>query len=621
VCGISGSVRDPDGSIAAAMSLALRHRGPDDDGLHVDRERGVSIAARRLSIIDVEGGHQPLCNEDGDVWAVCNGEIYNFARLRDELTQRGHRFASRSDTEVLVHLYEEYGDEMAHALEGMYAFAVWDERRGRLLIVRDRFGEKPLFYTGGAEDLAFASELGALRAGGVLEPDLRPASVDAFFVFGYVPGPETIFEDAYQLPPGHMLLWEHASRTVEVRRYWSPIVSALETTDPIDELVAETERLLEDSVRTRLTADVPVGIFLSGGVDSSLITAIGAGISDTRLKTFTVGYDVGDVGETAKASSIARSLGTEHHEFELRSTVAADMLPGLFAALDQPVADQALVPLYAVSGFARKQVKVIVGGEGADELFGGYPRYRWVGRAGQLEQLVPVPRALASRAMELPLGRRAQLAARLLAEPDGVERGIDWVTARRRHHRDRFYGERLRGGSDADLIATVTRRMSPAGSGHPVGPLMHFDQVQWLPDDVLVKADRASMLVGLELRTPYLQRELAEFAMSVSPDVHLRNGGKSLLRHLLARRMPRWGRHRRPKTAFRVPSADWLRGPLAPVIRRQIAEGAAYEQGWIDADSTSRLLREHCDGTTDWSEVLWPILTFGLWIDGLCPGS
>src|SRR4051812_17269659 len=217
MCGISGSVRDPDGSIASAMSLALRHRGPDDDGLHVDPEAGISLAARRLSIIDLDHGHQPLSNEDGSIWAVFNGEIYNFGKLRDELIARGHTFASHSDTEVLVHLYEEYGDELAHALDGMYAFAVWDSRKRRLLIARDRFGEKPLFYTGGAGGLAFASELSALRAGGVLGDVLRPESVDAFFVFGYVPGPETIFEGAYQLPPGHLLVWDQAGPSMEVR--------------------------------------------------------------------------------------------------------------------------------------------------------------------------------------------------------------------------------------------------------------------------------------------------------------------------------------------------------------------------------------------------------------------
>jgi asparagine synthase (glutamine-hydrolysing) len=233
---------------------------------------------------------------------------------------------------------------------------------------------------------------------------------------------------------------------------------------------------------------------------------------------------------------------------------------------------------------------------------------------------VPIPRGLAGRVVDLQLGRRVELAARLLAEPDGVERGIDWVTSRRRHLRDRFYGERLKGGSDAELIDTVRRRMSARGNGHAVSPLMHFDQVQWLPDDVLVKADRASMLVGLELRTPYLQRELAEFAMSISPEVHLRNGGKAMLRQILARRLPVWDR-RRPKTAFRVPSADWLRGPLSTLVSRQIEEGSAFRQGWVDGPSTRSLLDEHCAGDADWSEVLWPILTFGLWLDGLCRGS
>jgi asparagine synthase (glutamine-hydrolysing) len=619
VCGISGSTNDPDGTIAATMSAALRHRGPDDDGIHLDARHGVTLAARRLSIIDVSGGHQPLDNEDGDVWAVCNGEIYNYERLIVMLEHAGHRFRSRCDTEVLVHLYEEFGEDMVHALEGMYSFAIWDETRGRLLIVRDRFGEKPLFYAASGGDLHFASELSALVAAGKLSRELVPSAVDAFFVFGYVPGPETIFEDGRQLPPGHLLAWDHGSREHEVRSYWAPprLGGAPE---PPGELAAEAERLLEASMRSRLVADVPVGVLLSGGVDSTLVAAMGARVAGADLKTFTVGYDVGDVGETHKARQTAKRLRTTHYELELRAEAAAEMLPRLCASLDQPVADQALLPLHAVCGFARERVKVVVGGEGADELFGGYPRYRWLTRAAELERAGALPPRLAGAVTSLPLGRRGQLAARLLSEPDTIERRVDWVTARRRHHRAAFYGPRLGPGDDASLLSVCAARMSADTADSMAGALMHFDQVQWLPDDVLAKADRASMLVGIELRTPYLERELSEFAMSIRPESHLRRGGKAVLRTMLADQLG--GRvQRRPKTAFRVPSADWIRGPVGPLVDEQIQDGTAYRDGWLDRDGVGRLLDEHRRGAADHSDILWPVLTFGLWYDQLCAGS
>jgi asparagine synthase (glutamine-hydrolysing) len=519
---------------------------------------------------------------------------------------------------VLVHLYEEYGDEMVHALEGMYAFAIWDSSRRRLLIARDRFGEKPLFYTEQDGRLAFASELSALTAGGALRPELDEAAVHAFFVFGYVPGPGTIFAGARQLPPGHVLTWDADSRKVDVRAYWSPLVRGAEHAQPIDELAAEAGRLLEDSVRGRLVADVPVGVLLSGGVDSSLIAAIGAEMRP-GLPSFTVGYDVGDVGETRKARAIARRFGTEHHELQLLAADTPELARRVLGSLDQPLADQALLPLHAVCSFARERVKVVVGGEGADEFFGGYPRYRWLTRAAEFER-IGMPRRLATAALGLPIGRRAQLAARLLSEPDTVERRVDWVTARRRHHRDGFAGPRLRDGEhDVALFRHVAARMTWASGddGALAASLMHFDQVQWLPDDVLVKADRASMLVGLELRTPYLHRELVEFAMTVPPRVHLMDGGKAILRRLLAGHMSGVAPHRRPKTAFRVPSADWLRGPLASVMEEQVRSGRAYDEGWLDADSVRGLLREHHQGHADWSHVLWPALAFGLWLDGL----
>ncbi len=619
MCGIAGSTKDPDGLAAATMSAALRHRGPDDSGLHTDARAGVSIAARRLAIMDVEGGHQPLSNEDGTVWVAFNGEIYNTAELRRRLSARGHRFATDCDTEVLVHLYEDFGDAMVHALEGMFAFAIWDEKRARLLLARDRFGEKPLFLHEYGGELLFASELTALLQA---KPSLRrlsPTGVDAFFVFGYVPGPGTIVPGVRQLPPGTLLSWDHERHRHQERRWWSPPEAPSgRLHEPFPVLAAEAERLFRDSVRTRMIADVPVGVFLSGGIDSTLVTSAATRESSKRVKTFTIGYDTGSFDETRQARRVADALGTEHHEVILSQAEVAERAPALFASMDQPLADQALVSLHALSEFARPLVTVALGGEGADEIFGGYPRYRWIERASRIEASLPkTTRGLAG----LLLASRISAAERLVerAGPAPVlERHLDWVTAGRRHHRHELYGPRLAGIGGGGVLAGLVDRAG-AVNGSSVGRrLMRLDQVDYLPDDVLVKTDRAGMLVSLEIRTVYLHRRLAEFAASVDTSLHLGAGGKTLLHAMLPPGMDtprRPGRFR--KVAFRAPTAEWLRGPLAPVLRRQLQSGTIYEDGWFDRDAAHALVGEHLVGDRDNSDLLWPLLTFGIWADRL----
>ncbi|MDQ3586766.1 MAG: asparagine synthase (glutamine-hydrolyzing) [Actinomycetota bacterium] len=617
MCGICGRTVDPDGIAVAAMNRALHLRGPDDEGIYVDSASGLALGARRLSIIDVAGGHQPLSNEEGDVWAVLNGEIYNHPSLQRHLHLRGHRLATGTDTEVLVHLYEEYGDDLVHALEGMFAFAVWDERRRRLLLARDRFGEKPLFYAQSSGVLSFASELTALCEGGDVDGELDTSALDAFFVFGYVPGSRVILRGVRQLPPGHVLTWEPGGAQPTARPYWWPPPSAPGPRERLPELIAETRRLLEGSVRSRMIADVPVGVFLSGGVDSTLIAALAAQHSSSPIKTFTVGYDVGAVSEAETARATAVALGAEHRELVLTTADVATRVPALLAGLDQPLADQALPALHAVAELARQEVTVAIGGEGADELFGGYPRYRWLERAAGLEQHVPP--FLGAQAMHAlnaaPGAGRTRRLGYLFDRRPLLERHLDWVTERRRELRMDLYGPRLAAEAETErALDDLTAR----ADGRPATPvpaaLMRLDQLHWLPDDVLVKADRAGMRVSLEIRTPYLHRELAEFAATVAPGVHVQGRGKALLRALLSEVLPGAG-GRRPKTAFRVPAAHWLRGPLAPVLARQLAEGALYAEGWIDATAAQGLAGEHGAGTRDWSHVLWPLLSLGLWLD------
>ncbi len=600
------------------MCTALYHRGPDDEGTYLSPTRDVALGARRLSIIDLEDGHQPRCNEDGSVWTVFNGEIYNHPAFRERLKERGHALRGLSDTEILPHLYEDYGDEMVHVVEGMFAFAIWDERRERLLLARDRFGEKPLFYGRQGNGLVFASELTALVEGLGSKPDVDPAALDAFFVLGYVPGASgSILEGIRQVPPGHLLTWDRATGEIEERRYWTPPTPVTELKESPRELAAEAGRLLERSIEGRLLADVPLGVFLSGGVDSTVIATIAAQQSSKPLKTFTVGYEGGDGvhDERSASSEMATMIGSDHREVAMSRDEAAARVPALLSTLDQPLADSAVVPLHSVAEFARNEVTVAIGGEGADELFGGYPRYTWLGRApqgrGRNGHRTPVsdrfPRAKSTsprvwRALDLAVPRPI------------AERHLDWVTAGRRHERVGLYGPRLLSALDEGGVLRKLDRDFHASRSYSVpGSLMRLDQLHWLPDDVLVKADRAGMLASLELRTPYLQRELAEFATSVAPSTHLSGGGKQLLRLLLSQLLP--GAPRRRKVAFLPPIAEWLRGSLSPLMEAQIARGSLYSEGWVRSEAAAMMLSEHRSGAADRSPVLWPLLAAGLWLD------
>jgi asparagine synthase (glutamine-hydrolysing) len=616
VCGICGSTSAGDGAALRTMNAAMVHRGPDDEGVYVDSQNGVGLGARRLSIIDVEGGHQPLANEDGTVWAVLNGEIYNHPSLQKHLLERGHRLSSRTDTEVLVHLYEDHGADLVHALEGMFAFAVWDSRRCRLVLGRDRFGEKPLFYTERGDMLTFASELKPLLRGVDLSWELDPAALDAYFVFGYLPGGGSVVRGVQQLEPGSLLVWEGSTRRSTTRRYWSPPQMPLNGTTPLFELVEETRQLLEASVRSRLLSDVPLGVFLSGGVDSSLVAALAAANSSRPLQTFTVGYDVGSVGETEEARRSADAIGAEHHELVLTEADVADQVPGFIRALGQPLADEAFVALRALAGFARRDVTVAVGGEGADELFGGYPRYRWLARAERLPAWVP--RAQAARAAALlervPGGGRVSRAKDVLMPGSDAQRHVRWVSAPRLDHRAGLYGPRLRPYIAVEHVAPAFDELvRPNGSVE--SRFMRLDQMQWLPDDVLLKADRATMQASLEFRTPFLHRELAEFAASVPASTHVREGGKLLLRRVLREVLPE-APHDRPKVAFRIPSAQWLRGPLRGELLEQLASSALYFEGWLERKPVSALVSEHVEGR-DHSTTLWPIFVLALWLDSV----
>jgi asparagine synthase (glutamine-hydrolysing) len=617
MCGICGSTSDAAGSAVSAMNRAMVHRGPDDEGRHVDPRAGIALGARRLSIIDVEGGHQPIGNEDDSVWAVLNGEIYNHLQLRETLRARGHTLRTNCDTEVLVHLYEDHGDALVHALEGMFAFAIWDGRRRRLLVGRDRFGEKPLFYSERGGVLTFASELVALLAGlPGPRPDLDPNALHAFLVFGYVPAPRAMIEGVRVLPPGHLLHWDQDRETLQAREYWRlPAVGGW-AAEPAEELVREVRPLLERSVRSRMIADVPLGVFLSGGLDSTLVTALAVAAATSRVVSFTVGYDVGDVNELEPARAVARHLGTEHHEVVISQSDVATEVPALMRRIDQPIADPALPALHLLCRFARQRVTVAVGGEGADELFGGYPRYRWLVRADRVGRVLPPALgAPAARVLRARLSGRARRLADVVEPKTLIERHLDWVTDRRCHWAPRLYGPALCAQSSGGRLAEELRSLAGSSIDAEVaGTFMRLDQRHWLPDDVLAKADRASMLASLELRTPFLHHELAELAAAISARRHVAGHGKSVLRGVLGD-LDGLALRPRHKTAFRAPIGDWLRDPLAPALGGQIQRGSVFAEGWLNRSEVARLAAEHAGGRADHSGRLWPILCLGLWLD------
>jgi asparagine synthase (glutamine-hydrolysing) len=619
MCGICGSSLDPSGGQVSAMTRAMTHRGPDDEGVVVDDD-GFALGARRLSVVDLVHGHQPLANEDGTVWAVLNGEIYNYQALRRQLRRNGHDLRTDCDTEVLVHLYEDHGPELVHALEGMFALAVWDRRLGRLVLARDRFGEKPLFYAERGGELAFASELDVLEAvtGGLA---LDEAAVDEYFVLGYLPGERTVARGVRQLPPAHVLQWSRGAPAA-LRRYWRMPVRARSDVRPVAEVEAEAEALVRRAVASRLIADVPVGVFLSGGVDSTLVAAIAAEAAPGRLETFSIGYDVGSVNETGGAAATARVLGTSHHEVVIGLDEVQRSVPPLLAALDQPCADPAFVALALLSRFARERVTVAVGGEGADELFGGYPRYRWLQRAHRLGGRLPD--AGARRTAQLITlaagGTRAGRLADLLSPQDGIERHLDWVTARRRHLRSDLYGERMRDQVTSTAAVEDARSVYDAELLEaPAHRLMALDQQRYLPDGVLCKADRASMLASLELRTPFLERTLAEFSATVPAGTLIAGSGKSLLRAALARVAPALAARRR-KVAFRLPLGEWLRGPLAPALLDQADSGRVVTEGWLDRRAYRGLIECHMLGGIRAEAVLWPAFVLGSWLEAR-PGA
>jgi asparagine synthase (glutamine-hydrolysing) len=613
ICGIASTSGAPDLEAVARMSAKLEHRGPDDEGLF---NRGpVALAARRLSIIDLDHGHQPIASEDGSVVVVQNGEIYNYRELKRELERRGHRFATECDTEVLVHLYEEHGDGFVERLRGMFAVALWDERERRLLLARDRFGIKPLYYRLADRDLSFASELKAMLEQPGFSRAIDPEAMAAYLAFNSIPAPLTIFAEARKLPPGFLLAWRDGE--IELRRYARPAPPAAGRvrSEPADELATELREVLRDSIRAHLVADVPVGVLLSGGVDSGGITALAAAESADPLKTFSIGFEEGGFDETARARLVAERFGTDHHELILRPD-AVELLPKLVESFDEPFGDSSALPTYLVSELAAGAVKVALSGEGGDELFGGYYTYvadRLAPRVGRLAALAsPLIEALPSSDRRVGFDYKAKRFARAAADPDPLLRHLGWKEIFSAERRRALLGE---GNSGWDPIDLYRERYAETAGAEPLARMQDVDLGVYLVDDLLVKTDRLSMAHSLELRVPFLDQRVAELALALPTPLKVRGFAKKrLLRQALAPLLPREVVRGR-KQGFSIPLAAWLRGPLQPFAREVLSASALERQGCLDPSAVTPLLDRHCSGREDLSRQLWGLMAFTLWFD------
>jgi asparagine synthase (glutamine-hydrolysing) len=605
ICGIASARGAADPDRVAAMSATLVHRGPDSFGECVDGP--VALAARRLSIIDLETGDQPIGNEDGTLHVVQNGEIYNYRELRRDLERAGHRFATSGDTEVLLHLYEEHGEAFAERLRGMFAVAIWDAKRRRLLLARDRFGIKPLYYRADAGGLEFASELRALPRG---EIDLD--ALEAFLAFNSIPAPLTIFRGTRKLPPGHLLVWGERDG-VRIERFArpAPVPAAEERDDDEAELVEELRARVRDSVRAHLVSDVPVGVLLSGGVDSSLLAALAAEEGSGPLRTFSIGFEERSFDELADARLVADRYGTHHRELVVRPD-AALLLPALAEAFDEPFADSSALPTYLVSRLAAEDVKVALSGEGGDELFGGYYTYAadlLAARMGGLARLArPLVERLPSSTAKASLDYRAKRFVRA-AHLSPLERHHGWkeifsIDAR---------AELTQRRASFDPVNILRARYAETTGADELARLQDVDLGLYLVDDLLVKTDRASMAHSLEARVPYLDTVVTNLALAL-PTRHKVRGlrKKVLLRKAAEPLLPARIVHGK-KRGFSIPAAAWLRGELEPFARETLAREQLERQGYFRPEVVARVLDDHVSGREDLSRQLWGLLAFTLW--------
>ncbi len=621
ICGIYGAAGLPEdaGALTRAMCDVIVHRGPDEDGYYADGP--VSLGMRRLSIIDLATGRQPIHNEDKTVWVVYNGEIFNFPALKPELLARGHRFYTNADTEVIVHLYEEYGEDFVTRLNGMFAIALWDAKAKKLVLTRDRLGIKPLHYAWQNGRLYFGSEIKSLlRAGVSREIDLE--SLSRFFTFEYIPAPSSIFTAIKKLLPGHIMTVRDGKS--EIRRYWDVHYAEAEIqARPEAEYAEEIAARLRESVRMRLLSDVPLGVFLSGGIDSSTVTALMSETAGGRIKTFSIGFKEKTFDELDYARMIAERFGTAHTEFVVDSTQVAGLVPTLMEYLDEPLADASIVPTYVISKLARQYVTVALAGDGGDELFGGYDTYKAFKVARMYRKIPgflrkgligPAVRRLPASEKRLSFEFKAKKFVAGAEYPFEIANTL-WWGAYSPAQKNRLFSPALRGCLSADPFAPVAAQAAGTNAADPLDRLAYLDLKLYLQDDLLVKVDRMSMANSLEIRVPFLDYTFVEFAATVPSQLKLKGfTSKYILKKAMASRLPKEILTKK-KIGFDIPLGPWIRKELRAFTLDTLAPDRLKRHGYFEPAFVQNILDEHMAGSHNHRQLLWPLIIFQFWHD------
>ncbi len=620
ICGLSPSdTRTPDKHLLEKMTKAIIHRGPDSDGFHA--EPGIGLGMRRLAIIDVEGGDQPIPNEDESLWVIFNGESHNFPELYADLVKKGHEFRTRSDTECILHLYEEYGDDCVNHLRGQAAFALWDRKNKKLLLARDRMGKKPLYYTIQDGTLHFASELSALLVSLPQTPEINLEAIDLYLSLQYIPDPLTAYRGIYKLPPAHRLVWQNGAAKLE--RYWDYTYQPKHTASE-EELIEELRTLLKESVKMRLISDVPLGAHLSGGIDSSIIVALMAELSDAPVKTFSVGFEEEAFSELDYARAMAQRYSTDHYEFILKYGDVPSTLEKITYHFGEPFADSSAIPLYHISKMTREHVTVVINGDGGDEDFAGYQRY-WLDRYANLytraphflsRGLIPSIAGMLPDNSNRPVGQsfvNGLKRLHQLPEIDSRASILRWGSFFSPNQRAKLWKKEFLFKSD-NAQALLADRFD-AAEGSYLDKTLYADLHTYLPGDLLVKADRMAMAASIEARSPFLDHKMVEWSARVPDQFKVRGrSGKYLLKKAFANYLPENVRKHR-KQGFGIPLGAWFRGPLQD-WSRELLLGNGLNQ-WFEKNTINALFNEHRSGRMDHGKRLYALTMLALWAKSL----
>ncbi len=601
------------------MCEAIRHRGPDSEGLWTDA--GVALGMRRLSVIDLHTGDQPVFSTDRSVVVMMNGELYNYREVRASLEALGYKFTTNSDTEILPHLYMEYGDAMLEHVGGMFVFALWDKRKKRLLIARDRFGEKPLYYGVFNGKLIFGSEPKTLLEHPNVTPALNLQALRSFLSFDYVPAPLSIYQGISKLPAAHKMVLENG--VLKIDRYWSLSFKKPQKTPSIGEASEHLKDLLSAAVKKQLVADVPLGILLSGGVDSSTVAAFAVRHASEKVKTFSIGFEEDSFDESKFARQVAMHLGTEHYEEKLSVDTAAGLTAEIGHWLDEPLSDGSLLPTFLLSRFVRQHVTVALGGDGGDEIFAGYPMYYGHKLAQMYDNIpgflrngviAPLVNNLPVSSKNLSFDYKAKRFVRA-ANFDPVTRHHSWFGSFSIDAQNHLLTENVLANTSADIYRGAKDLLADCDAENRIEQMQFLDLNYYMAEDILTKVDRASMAVSLEVRAPFLDPRVAEYAASLPPEYKLRGSkGKYILKEAVKGLLPK-NILKRPKKGFGIPVAQWLRGKLNPLLRDMLAAERLREQGIFEPAYVEKLLTEHEQNKASHHKELWTLLVFQLWYE------